>query len=395
MDRRPNVSSFGNMSIFQKRRSHQLGDNQSSVTPPMTPSRSSSVPKTPINSTTTTSDKGKKLLIDQFYNSINEAQNISSANIANNTNTGSNSSNTINNSNNNSSSTSPNVKNNISSNNSNVDLNSTNTSGNGIMINSSNNNSNNNLRNLFSAFARNQQSVGEKGNVALTEETFRQILRQGGARYITIDSNLLNDDDLATYLLNFDSVVTGEALEPITPPVDQHKNVSMDRDQLKPIERIVSDLTNTMDKNIRKSLSTPSSSSSANISNIQIARLKNYVLQLQKETTTLADELVANKDATTKKYHNEVNSNVSKLKDLLQTLEQLESRLNASKTKISSNKAKMNLDIEEKLQTLEYIDKRIIEYTREAKERKMKMFSVISSVAVVLISIWWSIRVYG
>lgn len=394
MDRRPNVLSYGNMSIFQKRRSHQLGD-QSNVTPPMTPSRSSSVPKTPINSTTTTSDKGKKLLIDQFYNSINEAQNISSANIANNTNTGPNPSNNNNNSNNNSSSTSPNVKNNISSNNSNVDLNSANSSGNGIMINGSNNNSNNNLKTLFSAFARNQQSAGEKGNEALTEETFRKILRQGGARYITMDSNLLNDDDLATYLLNFDNVVTGEALEPITPPVDPNKNSSMGRDQLKPIERIVSDLTNTMDKNIRKLLSTPSSSSSANISNLQITRLKNYVLQLQNETSTLANELVANKDATKKKYHNEVNLNVLKLKDLLQTLEQLESRLNALKSKISSNKAKMNLDIEEKLQTLEYIDKRIIEYTRGAKERKMKMLSVMLSVAVVLISIWWSIRVYG
>lgn len=377
------IHSYTNLAKFLIRRPHPENCNNASGnyddTPPKTPNRSvpslraASGTVAGVHLTTTTSDKGKQLLIDQFYNAINE-KNLATGSPIGHGNGGSGGSNYY---------FADAGDEYISSENSPKVRPESGVFGGGIIT----------PMVLSGHGAESGGNMGSTGSTQpLLDSTFKDILKQGGTKYLSMDYSLLNDEELVTYLLNIDNIVTREAYDQKM-HVHQNSNNQQQLEQiqddpLKPVEIILTNLSNVVTESIQKQIVTPMETDKTKS---QIEQLRNYVVRLQHETEKLATELKSNKEITKTKYQNEINLNVEKLKNLTTTLEELETRLNKLKDQISSNKSKMNTDITQKLKVLEHIDKRMIAYTADSKERRIKLVSTTFAVLILLISVWWGL----
>ncbi|KAL7662807.1 t-SNARE coiled-coil domain-containing protein [[Candida] zeylanoides] len=293
---------------------------------PTTPNRSraATAVRTP-NVATTTGDRGKKSLIDQFYNAVNDNLSASVSPVGHAA------------------------------------------SGGGI---------------ASSGYTSEAGDAGAaRAMEPLSDATMRSIIRRGGVKYLPMDNKIYDDDALADYLLNIDNMGAEERTRAGGEPLWQLERLVGDLAATM-MANVRDQITATAGAGHRAAAVSPASK-------LQILRLQTYVRKLQQETASLAAELKANKRDTWVKYQREIERNVEKLRGLSQTLEQLEARMAASRSQIARNKATMHGEIERKLRVLEQVDRRMKEHAAASKERRLRFMSAAVAVAVLLAGLWW------
>lgn len=296
---------------------------------PTTPNRSraATAVRTP-NVATTTGDRGKKSLIDQFYNAVND---------------------------------------NLSASASPVGHAASAAAGGGV---------------ASSGYASEAGDAGApRAMEPLLDATVRSMIRRGGVKYVPMDNKIYDDDALADYLLNIDNMGAEESSRAGGEPLRQLERLVGDLASTM-MANVRDQITATAGAGHRAATVLPASK-------LQISRLQTYVRKLQQETALLAAELKANKRDTWVKYQREIERNVEKLRGLLQTLEQLEARMAALRLQIARNKAAMHGEIERKLRVLEQVDRRMKEHATASKERRLRVMRAAVAVAVLLAGLWW------
>lgn len=334
------IQSYTNLSKFPGRR-QQLDEG-----PPITPTRNNGGPGLRTTTTvTTTSDEGKKLLIDQFYNAVNEHAGSPSV-------------------------TSPGSGNDLGP------LGG----GTGAVGGVTNGSINLTLPTwLLSGQGIQPTSRDKLPLEPFLENSLRELLRKGGATYISLDEKLFNDEDLESYLLNIDGII-GDMYEPGQAP-------------LIPLARVVEDLSGSLIDNVHNQFEDCKKNSNTNHpTKQQVRRLKEYVEKLQKGAKSLSTELAKDWEPTRLRYQQQVNQNVDKLEELATTLDGLEQRLNTLKQLISKSKQTMARAITEKLELLEEVDRRMTAYARGKKERRVKILGTMAAGMVVAIAILVAVK---
>ena len=121
---------------------------------------------------------------------------------------------------------------------------------------------------------------------------------------------------------------------------------------------------------------------------VELSMLQKYLRQLHLLVETLLTELIHNKDEIKGHYRQEISTNIAKLSDLVQTLDTLESRLNASRQLINTNKAQITDEFSAKVETLEYVHKRYREYSQKVHNRRFVQLTSAVGIVILVISIY-------
>lgn len=122
---------------------------------------------------------------------------------------------------------------------------------------------------------------------------------------------------------------------------------------------------------------------------VEINTLQQYLQRLYTLVEVLLNELVQNKDLIRGRYRQEINDNISKLSDLVQTLDTLETRLESSKQLINANKGKISDDFDQKLAVLEQVHKRYREHSQGVHDRRFMQLGVAVALIVVGMGVYW------
>lgn len=237
---------------------------------------------------------------------------------------------------------------------------------------SSNNNSVADMRQLL---ARSGASSGEPVRrpsleSELLEDHFERIINSGGYEYTPMNNAVGLDDQLVHHLLNIDTILGNEhSLE----------------DGLQPLRDILDSISMQFLSQTRQSvLSDPITPTIL----VELSMLQKHLRQLQSQVETLLSELIHNKDEIKGQYRQEINTNIAKLSDLVQALDTLESRLNASKQLINTNKAQITDEFSAKVETLEYVHKRYREYSQKVHNRRFVQLTSAVGIVILVISIY-------
>lgn len=193
----------------------------------------------------------------------------------------------------------------------------------------------------------------------------------GEIKYVPIDSSIKSDHELTNYLLNIDTIMK-----------DLYQQD--DNNTLIPFIKTI--------ESINESLNKPDLSFE-NKSFADLNQLIEQLNHLQQSIGQLNQLIMANSEKVKTKYKGEINKNVNKLNDLLLTLENLEHRLNKTKTIINESKKTISTDILNIIEVLEEVDYRFIEYSRETRKTRFKQLTIALSVLVLIISTY--ISIYG
>ncbi|EDK40660.2 hypothetical protein PGUG_04758 [Meyerozyma guilliermondii ATCC 6260] len=237
---------------------------------------------------------------------------------------------------------------------------------------SSNNNSVADMRQLL---ARSGALSGEANHrpsieTELSEDHFDRIINSGGYEYTPMDNSVGLDDKLVHHLLNIDTILGNE-----------HSSEA----GLQPLRDILDSISERFLSQTRHSiLSDPITPTIL----VELSMLQKYLRQLHLSVETLLTESIHNKDETKGHYRQEISTNIAKLSDLVQTLDTLESRLNASRQLINTNKAQITDEFSAKVETLEYVHKRYREYSQKVHNRRFVQLTSAVGIVILVISIY-------
>lgn len=248
----------------------------------------------------------------------------------------------------------------------------------------------------------------------LTDEEFGAIVDSGGFDF-TVNTRASEDDELTSYLLNIDCITeemgkngghfknrmfVGSSL-----PTTANTNGRVEGvGSIQMLSQIIEALGNNLrfrDELVKsgtpkghRSLHTLQLTTSVEetASLVDLNLLSKYLCTMHESTKTLQDELLRNRDAIRVKYRSEISDNVTRLNELLGDLNLLELRLNRVKTRINDDKSIMSLEMIEKLELLEFINKKFQEHAKKVKDTRFKQLNIILAILVIVLSLYFGLR---
>lgn len=184
------------------------------------------------------------------------------------------------------------------------------------------------------------------------------------------DKHITTDPELTNYLLNIDTIMkdvfsNSEEPETLSPMLNTLQSVNHNLSEIKFQQEI----------------------SSLHDLNHLIQNLNNF----ESSIIDLQNVLLENSTKVSEKYKPEIRNIVERLNDLLLSLDNLEFRLNKTKTLVKECKDIMGDDILKTIETLEYIDSKFKEFSKQTRKTRFKQLNIALAILVVLSGIYFSI----
>ncbi|EGW34809.1 uncharacterized protein SPAPADRAFT_47888 [Spathaspora passalidarum NRRL Y-27907] len=203
---------------------------------------------------------------------------------------------------------------------------------------------------------------------ALTDESFNEILNQGGFKFEFDREMLVQDDELINFVLNIDTILD-EYPQDTNRPYEQ-------------LERIMTSMTDKLEIKFKNILLRHQPTKNKSLE--ELDSVEKYLHGLKLQTAELITQLNNNRELIRSKYREEINVNINKLTHVTAQLKGLEKRSNAFKEKITEENMVMSQDMIEKLELLENINLRMREYSRIRKARRFRRVQMLLSIGVVI-----------
>lgn len=190
--------------------------------------------------------------------------------------------------------------------------------------------------------------------------------------FIAIDKDIQTDPDLTNYLLNIDTIIKDLGIENELDDEFQTKKLSPFLETLE----LVNVTLNKHDHQIE-----PQEINKLDELTVRLNDMNQSVLKLRE----LLDEHC---NKITGKYRPQVNENVTRLNDLLHTLESLENRL--TKIRLTTNNCKdmVSNDFLNTIELLEIIDARLYQYSKGTGKQRLKQLNITLAIIVIISSIY-------
>lgn len=209
----------------------------------------------------------------------------------------------------------------------------------------------------------------------LNDESFVNILNEGGFKFNYDSSRLMQDEELMNYLLNIDTMLD-----------------SNPEDSLKPFEQLGSIMSGISEKILIKStleITNPDNNNKIGTSLDELEGLLNYLDNLKSQTQQLMTHLIENRTSISKKYQNEINENINRMSQVSAQLEGLENKLNLIKDKITEQKAVISHEMMERLDLLERVNRQMQVYSKESSSRKFMQVNITIAVFILVFGIYY------
>lgn len=238
--------------------------------------------------------------------------------------------------------------------------------------------------------------VSKNKELEFKNASFDDSFTQGELAYLPLDNHIIMNDNLTNYLLNID-LVTNEIIHQKNQDFHSHYNIrGIDTNEdaehdLQPLLNILQNVTTTLKTDLQQEITKKTENIGVPPSIIQLLKLSTRLSEMQKSITEVFDDLFSQKDEIKSKYRDKINQNVNKLHELVVSLESLEYRLTEAKNAIKQNKQIMSEELIEKFETLEYIDEKLANHAKLTRDRRFKQLNIGLAVLVVVFSIYMAL----
>ncbi|CAH6718334.1 hypothetical protein CLIB1444_01S04434 [[Candida] jaroonii] len=188
--------------------------------------------------------------------------------------------------------------------------------------------------------------------------------------YTELDKHIQTDPELTNYLLNIDTI-----MKDVFSNSQEPENLSPILNTLQSVNHNLSEIKFQQDVSSLEDL------------NHLIKNLNNFEYSI----IDLQNVLLENSTKVSEKYKPEIRNIVERLNDLLLSLDNLEFRLNKTKSLVKECKDVIGDDILKTIETLEYIDSRFKEFSKQTRKTRFKQLNIALAILVVLSGIYFSI----
>lgn len=246
---------------------------------------------------------------------------------------------------------------------------------------------------LIDELTSKEYEVSKKKELKFKNASFDDSFTQGELVYLPLDNHIIRNDNLTNYLLNID-LVTNEILHQKNQDAHSHYNIrgidtsEENENNLQPLLNILDNVTTTLKSDLHQEISKKNGKIEVPPSIVQLEKLSSRLTDIHSSITEVFDNLYQQREDIKGKYRDKINQNVNKLLELVISLESLETRLSDAKNEIKQNKQIMSSELIEKFETLEYIDKKFDNHTKLTRNRRFKQLNISLAVLVVLFSIY-------
>ncbi|KAK6464527.1 hypothetical protein DFJ63DRAFT_317822 [Scheffersomyces coipomensis] len=214
----------------------------------------------------------------------------------------------------------------------------------------------------------------------IDDEIFNEIVKNGGFKYDSRNSNLFEDGELINYLKLHDLIIGEEMMM----NDEEDNGIGRFRKEIKLISQDLVDMNKKLISNRRDGGTDDEIHTNLN----DLNALEDYLDLLNYQTKELMNRLIEDKEELKNKYQKDINDSLNRLQDLSQELSHLETKLTILRNKINNDKSFMTEELMEKLKILEYVDEKLKDYTVISRIRRFKQFNISISVIILVFGLY-------